>query len=81
MGLAMRSAQLAAEALIGSVRCGRAVDVVALRSAYAALWRGRAVMCRLAAQVVSRPGVAAPALDLLSCVPSLRRAAVRLIGK
>lgn len=81
MGLAMRSAQLAAEEIIGAERDGRAINTKKLRRQFCQLYGTRGMMCRLAAKVVSRRAVAAPLLEFLSCAPALTRVALQLIGK
>lgn len=81
MGLAMRSAQLAAEEIIAAHREGRAINTNELRRQFRALYSTRGMICRLAAKVVSRPAVASPLLEFLNCSPALTRAALHLIGK
>jgi flavin-dependent dehydrogenase len=76
MGLALRSAELAAEALI------RGGDVVELRRAYERLWRTRRTACRAAAMVISSPRVADLAVQCAAGVgDSLARIGLKLIGK
>lgn len=81
MGLAMRSAELAAEALItaGADRAHAAVR--SLPAAYRRLWRTRRPACRAGAIVLSRPRLASVAVDLLNAVPSLGSPSLRLVGK
>ncbi|HVT90077.1 MAG TPA: NAD(P)/FAD-dependent oxidoreductase [Tepidisphaeraceae bacterium] len=55
MGLAMCSAELAAERLITSIRAGTEFDATALRREYQQLWRRRSIGCRLAGMAVSSP--------------------------
>lgn len=81
MGLAMRSAQLAAEEIIAAACDGRPVNTNKLRRQFRALYSTRGMMCRLAAKIVSRPAVASPLLEFLNCSPALTRAALHLIGK
>lgn len=77
MGLALRSAELASEAIIADGR----VDTLTLRAAYAALWRTRSLACRAAARLLGQPAWAAAGIDLLDASPGLARAAARLMGK
>lgn len=81
MGLAMRSAQLAAGEIIAAACDGRPVNTNRLRRQFRALYSTRGMMCRLAAKIVSRPAVASPLLEFLNCSPALTRAALHLIGK
>jgi flavin-dependent dehydrogenase len=68
MGLAMRSAELAAEHLLSGA--------TNLRQAYRRLWTVRGLACRAAGVVASRPALG-------GCIASLAvpRAALRLVGK
>jgi 2-polyprenyl-6-methoxyphenol hydroxylase-like FAD-dependent oxidoreductase len=81
MGLAMRSAELAAEAMDACERAGRALDVRALHRAYRELWRWRRVVCRAGAMVAVRPGVAKMVVSLLSREPRVGAAMLALAGK
>lgn len=80
MGLAMRSAQIAAEAILSNGHdhpdLGNRV-----RRAYQSLWRTRGIACRAIATVLSRPGVAGAALTLVEASPPLGRIAMHLAGK
>ncbi|MBC8106868.1 MAG: FAD-dependent monooxygenase [Anaerolineae bacterium] len=81
MGLAMRSAELAAHEIIAAHRAKRAIDIVSLRRAYRDLWCVRSLACRVAAMIVSRPWLAnflAGAIDGREALP---RAIMRFIGK
>lgn len=80
MGLAMRSAQLAAEAILDA---GDATefDVQALRQAYRGLWDTRRRACRALAQLLSRPAVADAAAALVEGAPHVGQWAMRLAGK
>jgi len=75
MGLAMRSAELAAAALVEGSGSER------LRAAFDALWQSRRLACRAAAMVVSRPGLSGAALDWVRGNERLAAAAMRFIGK
>ena len=81
MGLAMRSAELAASSLIHGGRGDAALDQErTLASAYRSLWRTRRPACRAAAVAVSTPMAGA----LLAVTPPpgpLLRGALRLMGK
>lgn len=78
MGLALRSAELAAEALIASAGDPPLRE---LRAAYHDLWRVRRSACRAGALVLSRPMICGVAVDLLNAIPSLARPSLRLAGK
>ena len=75
MGLALRSAELAATALAEN----RGVE--RLRADFDALWGTRRLACRAAAMVVSRPELSGAALDWIQGNDRLAAAALRLIGK
>lgn len=81
MGLAMRSAELAAREIIAARQAHRPVDTLALRREFSRLWRRRRTACRLSAQVISRPALANHAIDFLSAAPQFARLALGLIGK
>lgn len=74
MGLAMRSAELAASALL--TRSG-----VSLLNRYRDLWRVRRPSCRATALLVSRPGLASALVPLLRASPLLGGLGLRLLGK
>jgi flavin-dependent dehydrogenase len=79
MGLAMRSAELAADELIRAHRSGRAAHSDTIRAQYERLWRVRGVACRAMALAVSHPRVARAGVRV---VPRpLARLALRLAGK
>jgi flavin-dependent dehydrogenase len=65
MGLAMRSGELAARAIVDAVRAG------ALTREFSRLWRGRRIIWRALAWGVSRPGICGIGAKLLSCHGSL----------
>lgn len=81
MGLAVRSAELAAEYLIRAWRADEPLDRQGLVAAYAALWRTRRAACRAAAKVVSSGRFAGPAMRLLRADGRVGRAAMALMGK
>ena len=81
MGLAMRSAELAAEALDKAHLHRERVDVQSLQRAYARLWRVRRTICRAGAIAIGVPTLAAAALDAMSSSETLSRLALRLAGK
>jgi hypothetical protein len=76
MGLAMRSAELAAQMLISGM-----VDLHELRQAFARLWNVRRFGCRTAALLVSRPRLANLLIPALNHFQLLPRAAMALMGK
>jgi flavin-dependent dehydrogenase len=79
MGLAMRSAEVAANELIGAHRSGRAPRADVIRAAYERFWRVRSIACRAAALAVSSPRLARIGICILP--PPLARLALRLTGK
>jgi len=68
MGLAVRSAELAARWLLDAPEA-RWSDVGALRSEFVRLWHRRALVCRLAARLLSQPWLAGSALRLAGRSP------------
>lgn len=81
MGLALRSAELAATTLIDARRRGAAVDLHRLRRDYARLWRIRSVACRALGLSVSYGPLASWAMPAMVGCESLAQAAMTLIGK
>jgi menaquinone-9 beta-reductase len=81
MGLALRSAELAATALIDARRRGVRVDVRRLRNEYARLWKVRSAACRALGMGVSCSPLAAWAMPAIDGCDSLAQAAMTLIGK
>jgi menaquinone-9 beta-reductase len=81
MGLALRSAELAAGALQRAHLSNAPVDVHRLRTEFARLWRARRLACRALANVLSRPALSAPLLDWAAVADWMPRAAMALIGK
>jgi flavin-dependent dehydrogenase len=82
MGLAMRSAQLAAEAIIDASRDHRRVDRSSLARAFRQLWRARGVACRATAIAVSSPRTSSVFVRAARTAPaSVTRLALRAIGK
>jgi len=79
MGLAMRSAEVAAEELIAAHRAARAARAEPIRARYEPLWRLRSVACRAAALAISSPRVARIGVRVIP--PPLARLAMRLTGK
>ncbi len=76
MGLAMRSAELAANTLLRSP-----VDASDLRTAYQGLWSLRRVACRSAARVVSAPDVFSSVAALAGGDRRITDGVMRWIGK
>lgn len=74
MGLALRSAELAASSLLS----GRDVPMV---GCYQRLWRMRRASCRATALLVSRPGWAEALVPILRSAPLLGTIGIRLLGK
>ena len=81
MGLALRSAELAAEALIAAERSGTLVDVAALRRSFDRLWRTRRFACRAAALAASSPAIAGVGAEAFASSEWLQRLALDLAGK
>jgi flavin-dependent dehydrogenase len=75
MGLAMRSAELAAESL------GTSGDLTVLRQRYRRLWAVRSRACRAGGALASTPRWSRPAARLLAAVPGPLRAGMALMGK
>ena len=75
MGLAMRSAELAATAL------SQGTSAEALRGRYRRLWSTRRLACRAGATLAATPRLARPAARLLSAMPWTLRAGMALMGK
>ena len=81
MGLALRSAELAAAALIEAQRQAIPLDQQKLRRQFARLWRVRRFACRAAAMAVSAPRIAVTIAPLIDSSPPLGKIALSLIGK
>ena len=81
MGLALRSAELAADALDQSVKSQTPLPLVRLRNQFATLWRTRRLASRTLAQLLSNPALASDALEWANLNHSLPSAALRLVGK
>jgi flavin-dependent dehydrogenase len=81
MGLALRSAELAADALDQSQQTQTPLPVARLRSQFATLWRTRRLTSRMLAQLLSNPALASDALEWANLNQSLPNAALRLVGK
>jgi flavin-dependent dehydrogenase len=81
MGLAMRSAELAANFLVDAIRRGIPLNVKRLQSAYRNLWRIRRLACRAAAMAVSCPTISRAIPTLVRNENPLTSLALRAIGK
>jgi flavin-dependent dehydrogenase len=81
MGLAMRSAELAADAIDVAVRAARPVDAVALQSSYRKLWQTRRTACRAVAMAVARPALMEAGLPLVGTSIASGRLAMAAMGK
>ena len=75
MGLAMRSAELAALELSGGN------DATRLRHAFRKLWRLRRGSCRAAGMAMSHPATAGIAVRTISANDALARATLKCVGK
>jgi flavin-dependent dehydrogenase len=78
MGLAMRSAELAAAELIAAAAQRRPIDEDRLRRRMRQLWRPRRFGCRAGAMLLSRPSAARL---LARLAPPLAPVALRAVGK
>jgi flavin-dependent dehydrogenase len=78
MGLAIRSAELAARALIASPT---KPDLLALKLEYRRLWTVRRLACRTAALALSSPTLARPTVKLVANSERFAGVALRLMGK
>jgi 2-polyprenyl-6-methoxyphenol hydroxylase-like FAD-dependent oxidoreductase len=76
MGLAMRSAEIAAKMLLSGSR-----DTLRLTRSFQDLWRSRRFGCRAAAMIVSRPRMMNLLSPAIGHVEILQRGALRCIGK
>jgi hypothetical protein len=81
MGLALRSAELAAAALIAAGSDWSHPAIQGLPAAYRRLWRTRRPACRAGALILSQPALSSTAVDLLESLPFLATPSLRLIGK
>ena len=81
MGLAMRSAELAASEVIAALATNRPIEQEALVEQYEQLWSSRRVACRAGALVMSRPWTSEAAVALLRAAPMVGRLAMYLSGK
>ncbi len=81
MGLAMRSGELAADAIIRAVDHQRRPDVDSLAAEYRRLWRFRRPACRAAALLASRPTLARLATRWAQTDDTLTGLALRAFGK
>lgn len=81
MGLAMRSAELAAEALDQAVHRNAEPNIEALRRAYRSLWNSRARACRATALAISSPMCAELAVEAASASETVARLGMKLVGK
>lgn len=76
MGLAMRSAELAAEMLLPG-----SPDLCALRRSYQRLWQTRSLTCRATARIVSNPALSKWIEPSLRHAEPLGRVMMRMMGK
>jgi flavin-dependent dehydrogenase len=81
MGLAMRSAELAASEIIASLTTGRSIDTDLLLAQYDSLWRIRRAACRTGALLISHRFPAAIAVSSLRTLPAIGQLAMTLAGK
>ncbi len=81
MGLALASAELAADAVREAMACGRAVDVGRLTQRYRGLWTVRRAACRGAAILLSCPTAADWALSTARWLRPAATGYMALMGK
>jgi 2-polyprenyl-6-methoxyphenol hydroxylase-like FAD-dependent oxidoreductase len=81
MGLALRSAELAVEAIERATRTNTPLDIAALLRNYRRLWRWRSITCRLGAVLASRPTLSRAVVALLSADSRLSDGLLALTGK
>jgi 2-polyprenyl-6-methoxyphenol hydroxylase-like FAD-dependent oxidoreductase len=81
IGLAMRSAELAAEEIIRAARDHDEVNVSRLRRAFEQLWQPRRATCRALALALSSPALARWAVPMIASSDPPARLAMHLIGK
>jgi 2-polyprenyl-6-methoxyphenol hydroxylase-like FAD-dependent oxidoreductase len=81
MGLAMRSGELAAEAIDMSARMGIRVKVRQLQREFSRLWRTRRSACRGAAVALAHPLLGPLVVGAAGRSPLAMRAGLALIGK
>jgi 2-polyprenyl-6-methoxyphenol hydroxylase-like FAD-dependent oxidoreductase len=81
MGLALRSAELAVQALGDAGNDATRLDHAALIRQYNSLWRTRRAACRAAAKVVSSGRMSGAAMDLLRSNERAARLAMGWMGK
>jgi flavin-dependent dehydrogenase len=81
MGLAMRSAELAAEAIDAALRRGVGCDVAGLRRQFDRLWRVRRAAARAVGLMMSSPRVSRLAVGLLRHNDHLAAPALATLGK
>jgi flavin-dependent dehydrogenase len=81
IGLALRSAELAAEAIVESARRGEPIDATKLRATFSALWRTRRAACRAAAVAVSSKRLADWSFPAIDGASTLLAPFLHLMGK
>ena len=81
MGLAMRSAELAAAAVDTALREGQPIDTAALRRDFNKLWKPRRLAARATAMLMSSPRCAEVLVHAINSIESLARPALIPLGK
>lgn len=81
MGLAMRSAELAAECLIDAFQHGTEPNLARLRSDYRKLWRVRRLVCRAAGLVIASPRLSRLVIPFIGGNDPLTGLALQALGK
>lgn len=81
MGLAMRSAELVAQALAAAHASGIPLPVKHLRARFDEIWRMRRVACRGVAKLLSNPALAGPVIDWAAGSEAFSRNVLGWMGK
>ncbi len=81
MGVAVRSAELAANAIVLATKCDRDVDITSLRAEYRRLWNTRRIACRAGGMLISSPLLARLAIAFAGRGDGRADWALRLVGK
>lgn len=81
MGLALRSAETAAEAIVSAAKSEGSINPAAIQASYRKLWRVRRAACRAVAVGMSRPALANAMVPLSVATGPITRAVLRAMGK
>ena len=81
MGLALRSAELAAEAINEALNANRPIDTTQLRHNYNKLWQSRRFAARATALMISAPRRAEFLIHAINSISSIKTPALAPLGK